>query len=127
MFRVLQERPESLNVVLGALWSVPEAILGVFERLGRLQAAFGAPRSTLVGLRQLFGASRRSIPTLRKPNGAPRQRNQASREPIVALRKLKTKLSPSYQAWSRSRRRRGRRPHEMLGVVWNSQIIYRRR
>ena len=41
-----------------------------------------------MSLRQLLGTSGRSIPALRKPNGAPRQRHLASREPIVALRKL---------------------------------------
>ena len=70
-----------------------------------------------MSLRQLLGTSGRSIPALRKPNGAPRQRNLASREPIVALRKLKTMVSSSHLAWSRSRRRRGRRPHGMLGVA----------
>ena len=70
--------PEPLNVILGALWSVAEAISGVFERLGRLRAAFTAPRRPLVSLSQLLGTSRRSIPAFREPNGAPRQRNQAS-------------------------------------------------
>mgnify|MGYP003305313774 CR=1 FL=1 len=99
LFRALQERPEPLNVVPGALWSVSEAILGalfVWAANCRLQAAFGAPRKRLVSIRQLLGTSRRSIPALRKPNGAPRQRNLASREPIVALRKLKTMVSSSH-------------------------------
>ena len=34
---------------------------------------------------------------------------------------VKTMLSSSCSAWSRSRRRRGRRPHDMLGVAPNSQ------
>ena len=36
---------------------------------------------------------------------------------------VKTMLSSSCSAWSRPRRRRGRRPHGMLGFVSNAQII----
>ena len=36
---------------------------------------------------------------------------------------VKTMLSSSCSAWSRSRRRRGRRPHGMLGFVWCVWII----
>ena len=32
-------------------------------------------------------------------------------------------LSSSRSAWSRSRRRRGRRPHEMLGVAGNAGVV----
>ena len=104
------------------------------------QAAFGAARKLLVSLRQLLGTSGRSIPALRKPNGGPRQRNLASREPnraqttqsreqtadwIIekAISHVKTTLSSSRSAWSRSRRRRGRRPHGMLEFAANVLII----
>ena len=58
--------------------------------------ALGALRRLLASLRQLLETSGRSIPALRKPNGGPRQRNLASRELIVALRKLKTMVSLSH-------------------------------
>ena len=116
MFRALLERPEALNsrlgfvwnvseAILGALWSVSEAISGVWAANCRLQAAFGAARRLLVSLRKLLATSGRSMPAFRQRNGAPRQRNLASRGPIVALRKLKTrpglaKVAP--QAWPKT-------------------------
>ena len=36
---------------------------------------------------------------------------------------VKTMLSSSCSAWSRSRRRRGRRPHDMLGGTLNSETM----
>ena len=40
-----------------------------------------------------------------------------------ASNQVKTTLSSSRSAWSRSRRRRGRRPHGMLGIVLKIEII----
>ena len=70
--------------------------MNVYDTNCRLQAAFGVARRLLVSLRQLLGMSGRSIPALTKLNDAPEQRNLASREPIVALRKLKTMVSSSH-------------------------------
>ena len=93
----------------------------------RLQAAFGASRQPLASLRQLLGTPRTSIPALRKPNGGPRQRHLASRTANWSIEKasskVKTALSSCHSAWSRSRRRRGRRPHEVFGFASNVLII----
>ena len=40
-----------------------------------------------------------------------------------ASNQVKTTLSSSRSAWSRSRRRRGRRPHEVFGFASNVLII----
>ena len=40
-----------------------------------------------------------------------------------ASNQVQTMLSSSRSAWSRSRRRRGRRPHGMLGIVLKIEII----
>ena len=40
-----------------------------------------------------------------------------------ASNQVQTMLSSSRSAWSRSRRRRGRRPHGMLGVALKIEII----
>ena len=41
-----------------------------------------------------------------------------------ASNQVQTILSSSRSAWSRSRRRRGRRPHGMLGIALKIQIIH---
>ena len=40
-----------------------------------------------------------------------------------ASKQVKTPLASSRSALSRSRRRRGRRPHGMLGIAWKTYII----
>ena len=106
-----------------------------------------ASGQSLVGPSQLLAASGQPIPAFREPSGGSTQRILVPREPIVTLREqylvailreqlagaatklsvqaahssVKAMLSSSCSAWSRSRRRRGRRPHDMLGVASNSQ------
>ena len=92
----------------------------------RLQRASGAARPPLVSLRQLLGTFSGPIPETREPNRA--QTTQSSEQTAdwiieKASSHVKTTLSFSRSAWSRSRRRRGRRPHGMLELVSNVFII----
>ena len=75
-----------------------------------------------MSLRQLLGTFSGPIPEPREPNRA--QTTQSSEQTAdwiieKASSHVKTTLSPSRSAWSRSRRRRGRRPHGMLEFVAN--------
>ena len=92
----------------------------------RLQGASGASRQPLVSLRQLLGTVSGPIPEPREPNRA--QTTQSSEQTAdwiieKARSHVKTTLSSSRSAWSRSRCRRGRRPHGMLEFASNVLII----
>ena len=130
MFRALQERPETLNARHGFVWGVSEAILKLFERLGHqlsppgslwsVQAASRKPLTVAWSVLMINSSAQRAKWT---DQTSPSSEQTANWSIEKASSKLKTTLSSCHSAWSRSRRRRGRRPHEVFGFASNVLII----